>query len=285
MAVHHFYRHLIVVIALLSSSTHLVYSQDLKESTKTVRLGDQTVYIKIFENRGSDKVFAHVHENEVAALEAGKQIITKYGGKLITLIHSTVGTKNRNVTFTSGKTTYQFDPNRIYTMDEKIIQSTIRVIKGGGKVDQNIVNMVKNLANQIWVEVKDHPIIIAIHNNKNTPASVKTRWLFWHTLEPESFSINSYIKSYDQSGESNKSCSDIYINPTINNSEFFIVTDKNDFDLLVQKKYTVVLQNNNPVDDGSMSVFAFKNGKRYVNAEAKMGRVKEQIDMLEVLLK
>lgn len=39
-----------------------------------------------------------------------------------------------------------------------------------------------------------------------------------------------------------------------------------------------MLQNDNPVDDGSMSVYAFRNGKRYINAEAKMGRVKEQVE-------
>ena len=71
----------------------------------------------------------------------------------------------------------------------------------------------------------------------------------------------------------------------VNNSEFFIVTERNDFKMLSEKRYTVVLQNDNPVDDGSMSVYAYRKGKRYVNAEAKMGRVKEQIEMLEILLK
>ena len=143
----------------------------------------------------------------------------------------------------------------------------------------------KNLADQIWLELKDYPFITAIHNNKNSPSGVKTSWLFWHRLEPESYSINSYIKSFDQSSESNRSCSDIYINPAINNSEFFIATDKNDFRMLAEKRYNVVLQNADPIDDGSMSVYSQKKGIRYVNAEAKMGRVKEQIQMLEVLLK
>jgi hypothetical protein len=248
-------------------------------------LGDQTVNLKIYEGQGKNITFAHVHENEVAALEAGKLILEKQGGRLVTLVHSSDGTKNRNVTFTHARTTYQFDPNRIYSVDEKVLFKSIRVVKGAGKVDQNVVQMVKNLATQIWEEIKDSPYIVAIHNNKNTPASVKSKWLFWHKLEPESFSINSYIKSFDQSSESNLSCSDIYINPSVNNSEFFIVTDKADYDMLSQKRYNVVLQNNNPVDDGSMSVYAFRNGKRYVNAEAKIGRVKEQIDMLEILLK
>lgn len=285
MIKHRFYRHLIVIIILSSSSFHFAFSQELKERTKSVRLGDQTVYLKIFEKPGKDIVFAHVHENEVAALEAGKQILAKHGGRLVTLMHSSDGTKNRNVTFTHAKTTYQFDPNRIYSVDDKVLFKTIRIIKGNGKVDQNVIDIIKNLATQIWGEMHDLPYIVAIHNNKNTPAEVKTKWLFLHRLEPESYSVNSYIKSFDQSGESNKSCSDIYINPMVNNSEFFIVTERNDFKMLSEKRYTVVLQNDNPVDDGSMSVYAYRKGKRYVNAEAKMGRVKEQIEMLEILLK
>lgn len=270
---------------LLSFVSISLIGQEVRERTKPIKLGDQTVYLKIFERSGSEITFAHVHENEVAALDAGKQILSKHGGKLVTLLHSIDGQKNRNVTFSIGNAIYQFDPNRIYTFDERVLYKTIRKIKGNGTVDQNIVNIVKNLGNQIWEEVKTNPYIVAIHNNKNTPAEVKTKWLFWSKLEPESFSINSYIKSFDVSSESNKSCSDIYINPMVNNSEFFIVTEKKDFDLLSAKRYNVVLQNDNPVDDGSMSVYAFRSGKRYVNAEAKMGRVKEQVEMLEILLK
>lgn len=93
MIKHRFYRHLIVIIILSSSSFHFAFSQELKERTKSVRLGDQTVYLKIFEKPGKDIVFAHVHENEVAALEAGKQILAKHGGRLVTLMHSSDGTK------------------------------------------------------------------------------------------------------------------------------------------------------------------------------------------------
>ncbi|MBK6364079.1 MAG: hypothetical protein IPF52_11525 [Saprospiraceae bacterium] len=72
----------------------------------------------------------------------------------------------------------------------------------------------------------------------------------------ESFNITSYVKKFDTESSSNLSCDDIYINPRLNNSEFFIVTERRDFSILYRKRYTVVLQNDNPIDDGSMSVFA-----------------------------
>ena len=258
--------------------------QPLPVEIKTIALGEQTVKLKIYSKPGNDIVYAHVHENEVAALEAGLIMLDKYGGKLITLDHSPKGSKNRNVTFTYHKTTYRFDPNWIYTHNRSVLASSISVVKGKGKVDDAVIDIVKNLANQIWEELNDETFILAIHNNKNTPAEYKIKWLFWKHVEPESFSIKSYIKSHDKSSDSNLSCSDIYINPEVNNSEFFIVTQKDDFDQLVKKRYTVVLQNTNPIDDGSMSVYASIFGKRYINAEAKMGRVDEQVKMLEILM-
>lgn len=273
---------LIVCFILINYFTS--QAQELVPIVKSVPLGDQKVALKIYTKPGKSMVYAHVHENEVASLEAGLAMIYKYGGKLVTLAHSDDGTKNRNVTFTYHKTNYRFDPNRIYTQNRSVLASSISVVKGKGKVDDTVINIVQNLANQIWEELKDETFILAIHNNKNTPAEYKIKWLFWKHVEPESFSIKSYIKSHDKSSDSNLSCSDIYINPEINNSEFFIVTQKDDFDQLVKKRYTVVLQNANPVDDGSMSVYASIFGKRYINAEAKMGRVDEQVRMLEILM-
>lgn len=253
-------------------------------TVKTLLLGLDTVQLIIYEQRGGDQVFIHVHENETASLQAGLQALSMFGGKLVTLAHSFDGTKNRNVTFRQGKTKYAFDPNRIFTPDRSVLSGSITATEGKGKVDEQVVSTVDRLASAIWQQLEGYPLIVALHNNKNMPASFKTRWLFWHHLEPESYSITSYVKKFDQSSDSGKSCSDIYINPSINNSEFFIVTQKPDFDMLLRLRYNVVLQNQNPVDDGSLSVFAAKKGIRYINAEAKHGRVSEQSAMLKLLL-
>ncbi len=273
-----------IVILFVSIQLNEANGRQNTDIKKMILLGKDTVYLRIYSKPGKNIVYAHVHENETASLEAGLKMIEKYGGKLVTLEHSFDGTKNRNVRFTYRKTRYQFDPNRIYTADDKVLKASITVVEGTGKVDYVILKMVKRLAKQIWTELKDYPLIIALHNNKNTPAECTNMWFFWNRLEPESYNITSYIKKNDQSSDSNKSCAEIYINPAVNNSEFFIVTQKADFDMFVRKKYSVVLQNANPVDDGSMSVFATGFGKRYINSEAKQGRVVEQEAMLELLL-
>jgi hypothetical protein len=250
---------------------------------KTVALGDDTVQLAIYYKTGSNVAYAHVHENETASLEAGMRIWRLYGGTLVSLKHTFDGTTNRNVTFRYSGTTYRFDPNRIYTDDSQILAKSIEIVSGKGKITSEVIREVRKLADNIWNEIKDYPRIIALHNNKNVDASIKRKWLFWTSIEPESYNITSYIKKYDFASDSNKSCSDIYINPEINNSEFFIVTDKGDFNAIATRRFSVVLQNGDPVDDGSMSVFASKNQKKYINAEAKHGRIEIQTYMLDLV--
>lgn len=271
-------------LVLLSFLMSEAVGRDSLTLIKKVMLTPQdSVLIEVINPEATHHVFVHVHENEEASLEAARQILPFYGGKLVTLIHSKDSIKSRNITFTHNNTTYEVDPNRIFTTDTCVLRKNIKVIQGKGEVTPNIIGTVQTLAQAVWSELSDVQFIIAVHNNKNEAAQlVKADW-FHKKLEPASFSIVSYIKKNDESSDSNLSCSDIYINAEINDSEFFIVNQKDDFDQLVRKRYNVVLQNNQPVDDGSLSVYSTIHRKRYVNAEAKMGRTEEQIRMLHIL--
>jgi hypothetical protein len=155
----------------LAIITNISWAQGLDTLVKTIRLGDDTVYLKIYTKPGKNVVYAHVHENEEASLEAGMEVLKKYGGKLFTLSHS-IDTTNRNVTFEYNKTTYQFDPNRIYTTNDTVLQKNIKIISGDGKVDTKVKKDVRNLANIIWSETKGAKLIVALHNNKNTPSNI-----------------------------------------------------------------------------------------------------------------
>ena len=271
------------VIWLIHFFSLIGNTQDLDVQINSIQLGEDSVQLKIYEKPGEILTYIHVHENETASLEAGLDILKKHGGKLVTLSHSFDGSVNRNISFRYENTSYQFDPNRIYTDNDTILLNSIKILKGNRKVDDIVLRMVRNLANQIWKEISSYALIVALHNNKNTPEKYTTKWLFWKKYEPESYNITSYVKKCDHSTDSNKSCSDIYINPSINNSEFFVVTERRDFSSFYKKRFSVVLQNEDPVDDGSMSVFALKNKKRYINAEAKHGRVDQQKAMLELI--
>ncbi len=274
----------IFVFLVFNFISAAVICQTKPSEVLPISLGESTVYLHIFiATKPSDVVYAHVHENEVASLAAGLDMIKQYGGTIVSLSHSPEGKTNRNVNFKYQGSVYQFDPNRIYTEDDNRLKANITVVLGKGQVTHEVMNTVRNLANTITSRVSQGKLIIALHNNRNVPAQVQRRWFRKDVIDPESYNSTSYVMKCDHSSESNQSCDDIYINPKMNNSEFFITTQRNDFEMLSKKRITVVLQNQTPVDDGSMSVWAAKNNMRYLNSEAKHGRVKEQFTMLDAL--
>jgi hypothetical protein len=248
------------------------------------KLGAEEISIEVYKNNFQEgRVFVHVHENEEASLEAGLKFIEKYGGKLVTIKHSKKGV-NRNIAFEIKGEKFFFDPNRIYSADEKVLRFSLKTEEKKPKYFEEALSEVKALSSTIWDQVKDASYIVSLHNNKNECSKcVKKGWFGFRFIE-ESYNLTSYVKTCDVASESSLSAEEIYINPSINNSEFFIVTQKKDFDYLTNKKMNVVLQNNNPIDDGSMSVWAVKNKMRYMNAEAKHGKVMDQDKMLALII-
>lgn len=275
---------ILVILLLQVTIIDISLGQTTQPSITNIYLGDTKVILEMYKNKPTGYIYAHVHENEVAALEAGLKMLEQYGGSLLTLKHTTAGEKSRYIYFKHKNTEFRIDPNRIFTNDKVVLKKTIHIVKGTGKIDTEVLSMVSHLADEIWKILNQYDFIVAIHNNVNLPTSLKSRGWFRKEIVPESFSILSFAKKNDISSLSSESCSDIYINPKINNSEFFIVTQRQDFDNLMHKRYNVVLQNQNPIDDGSLSVFAASKNKRYANSEAKMGRSTEQLEMLKIFL-
>ncbi len=262
-----------------------LFGQSAAMSKKWYQLGDDGVAVVTYLKQGKSHVFVHVHENEVTSLAVGLKMLENHGGKLLTLEHTKGSDKLRNVTFSYQKRQYVFDPNRIFTNDLSVLMENIKPVKGKGEVPVEVREIVRGLADYIWEQIRGYELIIALHNNKNEPASCKRHWLFWNKCTPDSYSILSYAKAFGQSSDSNQSCEAIYINPSFNNSDFFIVTQQKDFSLLAGYGCSVVLQSNNPVEDGSLSVFAMKHKRRYINSEAKHGNFNEQESLLEVLMR
>ncbi len=257
----------------------------INPQVKPFVLGNERVNILVYEKNyiPGSMAFVHVHENETASVTAGIQYIEQYGGKLITLQHSFDGRVNRNVRFTYKSKEYEFDPNRIFSEDINVLRKTLKSNEKNALFYNEALYLVNALAQLIWAQAKDAAYIVALHNNKNECASCVRKGWFGRKLIDESYNITSYVQKCDVKSESSQSCDDIYINPSINNSEFFIVTKRKDFDYFFKQRFNVVLQNQQPIDDGSMSVFAVLNKMRYINAEAKHGRVNEQARMLELI--
>ncbi|MBK8699900.1 MAG: hypothetical protein IPN29_10355 [Saprospiraceae bacterium] len=274
-----------VVSVIILGLTVSVKLFSIGTTVRVFNLGDAKVSLQIYtaDNNHNQYVFVHVHENEKASLEAGFKMLQKYGGKLLTLKHSTGDLPNRNITFNYKGKKYEIDPNRIFSTNKLILIKTLNTDEKNELYIAEAADQVESMAKAIWEEISNAPCIVALHNNKNFPEDCHLKFLFGAKLVEESYNITSYVQKSGVMTETTRSAADIYINPAINNSEFFIVTLASDFKQIAERRFNVVLQHNQPVDDGSLSVLSQQKSMRYINAEAKHENVHIQFEMLEIL--
>ena len=77
----------------------------------------------------------------------------------------------------------------------------------------------------------------------------------------------------------------IYLNPQEDADDFFLTTDGNLYDKLTEKGFNTVLQDNkNCTEDGSLSVYCGKRNIRYVNCETEHGKQEQYFKMMKSLL-
>jgi hypothetical protein len=95
--------------------------------------------------------------------------------------------------------------------------------------------------------------------------------------------LHNNFKGYNVNQEIQKSDS-VSIKKDQNPRDFFICTDRTDFEALARSPFNVVLQEKIPQkDDGSLSWAAMRNGVRYVNIEVRLGWLSQQKKMLNYL--
>ena len=210
-----------------------------------VQLGDTTVSI-VQERYGKGKSFIHVHENETTALQAAQTLIQHQGGSLITLKHG----GGRNITFSLHHKHYEFDPNRIFTN-----QGIYKTLNDYGPYSKSAHQAVKRLATHI-MHLLPKGKIIAVHNN-------------------ETFSLHDYLPGKNLAHEARG----LHFNHQQHYRNFFIVTQKQDFERLKAQKFNSVWQAKSATDDGSLSIRLIK--QKYVNVEAGYDQLANQINMLK----
>jgi hypothetical protein len=188
-----------------------------------------------------------IHGNEQTA----REVLTKY-------LETAQGTAwlvrnaTRNVAMGAG----ELDPNRMFSRDGA--ERNLRTLNPGWPEAQieNGLLFLDSRRGQVLgaVRPKNGDVLIAVHNNSG------------------GYSVN------DEVAASNR----VALNDAANPHEFCLCTAEPDFDLLIRGPYNVVLQDR-PAgpDDGSLSRCAARQGFRYVNIEAGLGRFEKQQAMLE----
>lgn len=243
-----------LLLILLIASSFISKAQD--QILKYFALGADSVLMAtdIFYPHPKGVYFINLHEDENTSLNAGLKYVIQRGGHLNYLRQN----QKRTIQFTLNKRLHQFDPNRIFT--PKGIKSTLLKHHSYTKQAEEIV---QQLADSILGQLPQPKLIIALHNNGNNQ-----------------FSILSYLKG----GSEVKNAAEVYINPDMDVDDFILTTEKYIFDFLVNTKINVVLQNNEQcIDDGSLSVYCGKHNIPYINVEAEIGHITVQQQMIFAL--
>jgi hypothetical protein len=216
-------------------------------------LGENYCLINIIKkNNKSNFPLIALHEDENTCISSFQSLPNSSQFYLIQLKQK----GKRLLEFKKNKITYIFDPNRIFTKPG--IKNTLSLYNKSYSAE--IFNKIHLFADSILRVIlpqnkSDH--IIAIHNNTDNKYS---------------------ILSYQESTNTKQ----LYINPKKDSDDFFLVTERNDFDFFKQNNYNVILQSKEAIDDGSLSVYCQNKNIPYINIEAQIGHQEEQIKMLKL---
>lgn len=218
-------------------------------------LGSTTVSIYRIQHGDKPITYYNMHENETTSIEAGDEVILDNQGRFIRLKSE----GNRNVTFTLNGENYTFDPNRIYTQ-----HGAEATLKSLGNYSEEARDITYDFAMQVVdTFILDVKLVVTLHNNS-----------------AGGYSARSYLPGGSYAADN----ATVYIKDGTDPDDFFYVTEQRFYDYLTEKGYNVVLQNNEEVvDDGSLSVFCGYNDISYINVEAQSGHLDEQLEMLDAV--
>jgi len=220
------------------------------------KLGDTNVHAVLHQRKSGRLTMVNVHDDENTSVEAGKANLEEYGGRLIELVHS----GERLVTFNLNGRSYAFDPNRIFS-DVGIAET----LKSHSRYSAEAHAEIKAFATRYLQEfaLDQEPVIIALHNTVDG-----------------TFSVESFLPKATYGSNADT----VHVSPNRSKFDFFYVTDKTFFDYLKARDFNVVFQDNQAVnDDGSLSVYFAKKGIPYINIEAEMKHLTNQIEMVKVV--
>ena len=229
----------------------------ITEKTIFYDLSGNIVPIKIQQyGEKADIVFINLHDDEFTSVDAAKRILEEHGGLLIKVENNA----QRNIRFKLGRYFYRVDPNNIFST-EGIAKSLEHL----GRTSDTAIDEIEKLGQRIVQLIpEDAKCVIALHNNT-----------------PDLFSVIEYTPGNIRSVDSKK----VYVNSKQDADDFFLTTDRSLYEALADKGYNTVLQDNkNCTDDGSLSVYCGKKNIRYVNCETEHGKAGQYYEMVKALV-
>ena len=224
-----------------------------------VPLGEGTVTVRVrIDGRQPGLLHAlNLHDDESTSVEAAAEVIARRGGRVVEVVHS----GDRNVTFRVGGRSYEADPNRMFT--EAGRARTLGSLSSNDPAAEAALEAFADSVLALYTAVRPD-VVVTLHNNT-----------------PDNYSA----RSYEPGAQYASDAAAVTVHPGSDPDDFFFVTDRALYDALVGEGFNAVLQDNDAAtDDGSLSVWAAREGVPYVNVEAQHGHRAEQAAMIDALV-
>ncbi len=245
---------LCIVPACIMSCSQASFT--IQERVVAIPVGESSVNVVIHTAGSGRPAYVSLHDDENTAVDATLEVLRRLGGTLYEIQHR----GRRLITFGLGEGRYRFDPNRIFS--EAGAEKTVRE---SGPYAPEAVAAVRLFASNLLDIVRPDSgrYLITVHNNTQGE-----------------FSVLSYVQDGPYAGDAMF----VHVADGMDPDDFFFVTDVDAYTEIRSGDYNVVLQNNDTVvDDGSLSVYAAREGIPYINVEARHGHRPQQARMLEFL--
>jgi hypothetical protein len=222
----------------------------------TISLGESSVkIIRQFGATNDSILFINVHEDEQTSIDAVEKYAEDRPLNFIRLAHL----KSRNVSYQLNGKEYIVDPNRIFTA-----KGRKATLKKQSQFSYRAARAAKRLANSLLTHISHEKIIIAMHNNTD---------------------VNYTIKSYLPGGDEAENTADIHISEAWDADDFIYTTVPAYFTKFKALDLNVILQDNEQcVNDGSLSVYCGQRNIPYINIEAQKGHFDEQLKLIDMVM-
>ncbi len=254
--------------SVVTRSSERVPPDSVRAVERSVRLGEGSVVVRVWTAPITDLLGSpgfeqfplnalNLHDDEGTSVEAALDVIGRRGGRVVELVH----TGDRHLAFTVGGQTVRADPNRMFTPAGRA-----RTLASLSQADAPAEAALAAFADSVLAVYAAVPpaVVVTLHNNTDA-----------------NYSAASYAPGAEYAGDAEA----VTLHPGVDPDDFFFVTDRALYAALAARGFNAVLQDNAAAtDDGSLSVWAAREGVPYVNVEAEHGHRDAQAAMIDALL-
>ena len=219
------------------------------DSPNLTKLDLSLLEFNVVQNGNSNRKFIWLHGDEKTAKMALEYHIKKYKGTAYFIIN-----ESREIKINGGI----MDPNRIFSIEgaKKNLHKYNPYWSASKK--KKILEILNKDRDLLFLELfsNNQTLLVSLHNNF------------------KGYNIKSEISNSDE----------VSVKKNQNPRDFYLCTNKEDFEILSRSPFNVVLQESPPKeDDGSLSWAALDNGVRYINIETRLGWLSMQKKMLKYI--